>query len=779
MFVTIETLSKPRGLFRSLLSIIVFSLIFYCPDVFAQTTKSFPNATAAEADKNSGSPISRTVTVLVSDFPAGETITDVNLTVTFEKLDDGTTTPPENACPSLGGAGHQGADPKNSQIVYTLVSPATTSVSVVAENDYAGTYGGQVAVTFDDAAASGVSGTPTAGTYQPNGAFSSFNGESPTGTWTVQIVDTSQNDPLCHVSYSLEITTNSDITPPVLQSFTSSTPDNTYGPGRSINVTANYDENIQAGSTIDVTLDNGASLQLNNVSGTTISGTYTVGAFGDPEDSADLTVSTITAQSASDTSGNTNSSTTLPGTNIADGSDIVIDTTPDITLSVDTSPIAEAAGVATFTATSNALSTDNITVDLVFTGTATGGSTDYTASGSQITISAGSTTGNITVTADDDSLDEDDETVVVDISGVTNGVESGTQQESTTITDDDAEPSVTLTVDNATIPEDGSTISTFTATLSAVSGRNVTVNLSYSGTATGSGTDYSSSGTSILISAGNNSGTATVTAQDDELFEDDETIIVDIDSVTNGTESGTQQETTQITDDDEDLDSDGDGLTNADECPGESFPCPDSDGDGIPDYLESNDYDTDGDGTKDYLDSDSDGDGTPDGTECASPPDCPDSDGDGLPDYVDSDDSGSGDADGDGIPDSEECPDGFPCPDFDGDGIPDYLDGDSDNDGIDDIDEGTGDDDGDGIPNNQDDDIDGDGILDVDEGPGDSDGDGRPDFRDIDADGDGLTDALEGNSDTDSDGSPQTISIKTQIAMEFLIILNSKLFPVS
>jgi hypothetical protein len=82
---------------------------------------------------------------------------------------------------------------------------------------------------------------------------------------------------------------------------------------------------------------------------------------------------------------------------------------------------------------------------------------------------------------------------------------------------------------------------------------------------------------------------------------------------------------------------------------------------------------------------DEDGDNIPNGYEC---PDCPcrDSDGNGIPDYLDLD------SDGDGIPDAEECPE-FPdpdtggCRDTDGDGTPDYLDLDSDSDGITDADE--------------------------------------------------------------------------------------------
>src|SRR5207249_1691339 len=86
-------------------------------------------------------------------------------------------------------------------------------------------------------------------------------------------------------------------------------------------------------------------------------------------------------------------------------------------------------------------------------------------------------------------------------------------------------------------------------TLSAPSGQAVTVNLAFSGTATLTN-DYTRSGTSIVIPPGSTNGTITLSAVQDTLDEVDETIIVDISSVTNGSESGTQQVTATITDDD-------------------------------------------------------------------------------------------------------------------------------------------------------------------------------------------------------------------------------------
>ncbi len=109
---------------------------------------------------------------------------------------------------------------------------------------------------------------------------------------------------------------------------------------------------------------------------------------------------------------------------------------PVVSLSVDNATVAEAGGVATVTATLSAVSTKIVTVNLGFSGTAANVN-DYTRSATQIVIPAGSTTGNVTLTAVQDELMETEETIVVDIASVTNGNESATQQATVAIADDD------------------------------------------------------------------------------------------------------------------------------------------------------------------------------------------------------------------------------------------------------------------------------------------------------------------------------------------------------
>jgi hypothetical protein len=141
------------------------------------------------------------------------------------------------------------------------------------------------------------------------------------------------------------------------------------------------------------------------------------------------------------------------------------DTTPTVTLSINNASISETGGSSTVTATLSNASYQDVAVTLGYTGTATGG-TDYTTSGT-ITIPAGNASGTATITAVSDAIDENDETVIVDITGVTNGTESGSQQVTTTITDDDAAPTISVNDPSVTEGNSGTTTLTFTVTLSA------------------------------------------------------------------------------------------------------------------------------------------------------------------------------------------------------------------------------------------------------------------------------------------------------------------------
>lgn len=114
----------------------------------------------------------------------------------------------------------------------------------------------------------------------------------------------------------------------------------------------------------------------------------------------------------------------------------------------------------------------------------------------------------------------------------------------------DASPlGVLLTAGNSSIDENGGE-TTIIATLTALSAVDVTVNLTFSGTAT-LNLDYTRTGTTIVIPAGQLSASVTVTALNDLIAEGAETIVVDIASVVNAVEVGVQQATVTIVDDEQ------------------------------------------------------------------------------------------------------------------------------------------------------------------------------------------------------------------------------------
>jgi hypothetical protein len=126
---------------------------------------------------------------------------------------------------------------------------------------------------------------------------------------------------------------------PTLTSITSTTANGTYGVGSSINLTANFSEAITlAGGSIVLTLNNGATVNLTNVSGTSLSGTYTI-ASG--QSSTGLNVSAIArtiGATLKDAAGNDASLTVPAGANnLAGSKTIVVDATLP-TLTSITSP---------------------------------------------------------------------------------------------------------------------------------------------------------------------------------------------------------------------------------------------------------------------------------------------------------------------------------------------------------------------------------------------------------------------------------------------------------
>src|SRR6478609_8032837 len=176
---------------------------------------------------------------------------------------------------------------------------------------------------------------------------------------------------------------------------------------------------------------------------------------------------------------------------------------PTVTLSGTTTISENAVGTVDITATLSSITYQDVTINLSFTGTASG--VDYNASTISILIPAGSLSGKITIDPIDDTIVELNETIIVDIKTITGGcvTEDGVQSATVTITDDD---SSTVTIADASIAEGGDL--SFPITLSNAYATAITLTFSYTNT-TASGSDYTQTAT-ITIPAGDTTATLIV-----------------------------------------------------------------------------------------------------------------------------------------------------------------------------------------------------------------------------------------------------------------------------
>ena len=119
-----------------------------------------------------------------------------------------------------------------------------------------------------------------------------------------------------------------------------------------------------------------------------------------------------------------------------------------------------------------------------------------------------------------------------------------------TITDNDSAPVVDF---NTTSSNGAESVSAkaITVDLSTASGQNVTVNYAVTGTATGSGTDYTLANGTLTINAGSTSGAITIASiVNDSLDEANETVIVTLSSPTSATLGSDDTHTYTINDND-------------------------------------------------------------------------------------------------------------------------------------------------------------------------------------------------------------------------------------
>ncbi|WP_420318828.1 T9SS type A sorting domain-containing protein [Ekhidna sp.] len=161
--------------------------------LLSQTTFTYSGASPVTVDGGTGT---LTINVPTSSFGFGAVVTDINVTLHYDKT-DGTC-----AAPGTGGSFHD-------EHGFELESPDGGIVTIFSTGTFAGAtdISPGVTQTFDDESSTAIpGGVPADGTYIPESALSGFDGIDPEGTWTIRATETGVNDPLCIIGASIQIT---------------------------------------------------------------------------------------------------------------------------------------------------------------------------------------------------------------------------------------------------------------------------------------------------------------------------------------------------------------------------------------------------------------------------------------------------------------------------------------------------------------------------------------------------------------------------------------------
>ena len=230
------------------------------------------------------------------------------------------------------------------------------------------------------------------------------------------------------------------------------------------------------------------------------------------------------------------------------------DPAPVVTLVLAPATVSENGEESTVTATLDRASSEATTVTVSAAAVAPAVSGDFALSANRVlTVAAGATasTGTVTVTGVDNSLDAPDRTVTVSATASNSQGVTDPADVTLTLTDDDGASALSIDSPSVTEGDSGSATLTFAVTLAPASGQQVTVAWADAGTGTATpGTDYAAiAGGTLTFAPNETSKTIAVTVTGDRVDEPDETVVLTLSNPSHAT-LGTATGTGTITDDD-------------------------------------------------------------------------------------------------------------------------------------------------------------------------------------------------------------------------------------
>ena len=488
--------------------------------ITAGQTTSTGTVTIAANDNTVDTP-SKTVRVSgTATNSAGVTApSDVTLTIIDE--DDPPTVTLELMPASIDENG--GSTTVTARLNRTSSETTTVTVSAMAVSP---------AVSRDFRLSSNKTLTITAGQTTSTGTvtLTANNNDADTPDNTVRVSGTARNRHAVTNPADVTLTLTDDDDPPTVTLRLSRTSINENG--GSATVTARLDRTSSETTMVtvsatavspavagDFTLSENKTLTI-TAGQTTSTGTVTIIANNNDADTPDNTVR------VSATADNSH------GVTDPDDEELTItddDDPPTVMLRLSRTSIGENSGSATVTARLDRVSSETTTVTVSATAVSPAVEGDFRLSTNEtLTITAGQTTstGTVTITANNNDVDTANKTVRV--SGTADNSHGVTDPADVTltITDDDDAPELTLEVRPSAIAEDGGVS---TVTVESVNGvafaEDQEIPLSFAGTAA-KGTDYTVALERLTLTAGQSSVDTTVTAVDDAIDDDAETILV-------------------------------------------------------------------------------------------------------------------------------------------------------------------------------------------------------------------------------------------------------------
>ena len=222
-----------------------------------------------------------------------------------------------------------------------------------------------------------------------------------------------------------------------------------------------------------------------------------------------------------------------------------------VTFGQGTYTVAEGA-TQSVTVTLSADPERSVDIPITTVNQGTASDADYSGVPSSVTFLSGETSKSFDFMAEQDTEDDDGESVLLGFGSMPDArVSAGTPDETTVnITDDDV-PSVTVSFGQGTYTVAEGATQSLTVTLSADPERTVIIPITTVNQGTTSDADYSGVPSSVTFQSGETEKTITFTAVDDALNDDGERVRLGFGSLPDRVSAGTPDETTvNITDDD-------------------------------------------------------------------------------------------------------------------------------------------------------------------------------------------------------------------------------------